>query len=103
DGILCHAYDLPKIYKKYVPLRVIVSSVNNHLYAFASFLHDIIHNGIPKAPSHIENSFELNIIIRDLSQIITKSKRKYDVISLFTNVPMELAVGGIGKSISFVK
>ena len=59
DGILTRAYALPKIHKQDCPFRIIVFSINSPLYSLAVFLHNIIIKTIPKADSHIENSFKL--------------------------------------------
>ena len=59
DGIFPRAYALPKIHKQDCPFRIIVSSINSPLYSLAVFLHNIIIKTIPKADSHIENSFKL--------------------------------------------
>jgi len=54
------AYGLPKIHKLGVPLRMIISSIDNP-YRLANFLHHILHDRIPKLAmaSHIENNFKL--------------------------------------------
>ena len=65
DGILPKVYALPKIYKQDCPFRIIVSSINSPLYSLAVFLHNIIIKTIPKAYSHIENSFKLGKVLDD--------------------------------------
>src|SRR5580765_2372334 len=95
DGVLPRAYGLPKIHKPNCPLRIIVSSVNSPLHSIATFLHNIIHGSIPKAHSHIDNSFELvdkltGLHIEDNYKLIS-----LDVVSLFTNIPVELAMESI--------
>ena len=55
-GYFPRAYALPKIHKD-CPFRIIISSINSPLYSL--FLHSIIIKTIPKADSHIENSFKL--------------------------------------------
>lgn len=59
DGIISRLYGLPKIHKKDCSLRIIVSSINSPLHSFASFLHNILYQYLPKPKSHIQNSFEL--------------------------------------------
>jgi len=44
DYTLSKAYGLPKIHKKNVPFRIIVSSINSTLNLFADFLRKILHN-----------------------------------------------------------
>ena len=59
DGIILRAYGLIKIHKQNYPLRIIVSSINSPLYNLSWFLHSIINDSIPEAPSFIKNSFDL--------------------------------------------
>lgn len=47
DKLLPKAYGLPKIHKEHIPLKIIISSVNNLLHSLASFLHKIIYENIP--------------------------------------------------------
>ncbi|XP_029674796.1 uncharacterized protein LOC115242551 [Formica exsecta] len=97
DGVLPRAYGVPKIHKTGHPLRVIVSSTNTPLYELAAFLHNIINSSIPTTSSHINNNF----------QLVEKLKNKYihenfklislNVVSLFTNVPIDLAMDSINN------
>ena len=86
-GILPRPYALPKVHKQDCPFRIIVSSMNSPLYSIAVFLHNIIIKTIPKAGSHIENSFKLGTkefdgrCLSDEFQLMS-----LDVVSLFTNV-----------------
>ncbi|XP_024885623.1 uncharacterized protein LOC112463443, partial [Temnothorax curvispinosus] len=92
DSTLPKAYGLPKIHKKNVPFRIIVSSVNTVLYNLAAFLQKILVDSLPKPKSHVNNSFEL---CTDLSKIkVQKSEIliSLDAVSLFTNIPSELIV-----------
>ena len=57
DGVIPKAYGLTKIHKDGNPLRVIVSSVNSPLYYLSLFLHNLISDSIPKAPSYIKDNF----------------------------------------------
>jgi len=95
DGLLPRAYGLPKVHKLNCPYRIIVSSVDSPLYPLATFLQNIISTSIPTARSHIDNSFDLvkkltNTYINDGFSLIS-----LDVISLFTNIPIELALRGV--------
>lgn len=103
DGVLPRAYGLPKIHKKDCPLRIIISSINSPLYSLAAFLHDILFKNLPNPNSHIENSFALtkklnNMFLDDHYELIS-----LDVVSLFTNVPLELVTSGIAKRWHFIK
>lgn len=95
DGVLPRAYGLPKIHKPNCPFRVIVSSINTPLYQLAAFLHNIIYDAIPRAHSHVANSFEL---VKKLSGVQLNDHFKLlslDVVSLFTNIPLDLALDGV--------
>ena len=98
DGILPRAYGLPKIHKPNCPLRVIISSIGTPLHPLATFLHKILVKSLPKANSYIKNSFDLVEKLTD-NHIDGNNHRliSLDVISLFTNVPIELVVNSIEK------
>jgi len=103
DSILPKAYGLPKIHKNNTPFRIIVSSINTALYSIASFLQDIISNSLEKTNSHIANSFDLYSSlsgkrIRDSDVLIS-----LDVTSLFTNVPLDLAIDSISRRWSHIQ
>jgi len=97
DSLLPKAYGLPKVYKNNIPFRIIVSSINTALYSLASYLQDIISNSLEHTMSNVANSFELykslhNKKIRDNDVLIS-----LDVTSLFTNVPLDLAIDSISR------
>jgi len=97
DSTLPKAYGLPKIHKINYPFRIIVSSINTALYPLASFLHKIIQISLPPNHQHVKNSFELygslsGKLIQDTDTLIS-----LDVISLFTNIPQDLAIDSIVK------
>jgi len=76
---------------------LIVSSLNTALYFIGSFLQDIISAGLENTGRCVANSFELynslsGVNVRESDVLIS-----LDVISLFTNVPLELAIEGISK------
>jgi len=95
--------DCQKIHKKDYPLRIIISSINSPFYSFAAFLHNILFKNLPNPNSHIENSFELtkklnNMFLDDCYDLIS-----LDVVSLFTNVPLDLVIEGIAKRWHLIK
>ncbi|XP_071576894.1 uncharacterized protein [Temnothorax nylanderi] len=102
DGVIPRAYGLPKIHKANCPLRMIVSTVNSPLHSLARFLQDLIQVSVPKANSHINNSFEL---VKKLSG--TRIDDHFDLISLdavslFTNIPLDLAITSIRHRWQFI-
>jgi len=97
DGPLPRAYGLPKIHKPNNPLRLIISSINSPLFGFSEFLQDILQKSIPNPNSYIKNSLHLvnqleGKVIDDQHTLIS-----LDVVSLFTNVPVELVVDSVTK------
>jgi len=97
DGLLSRAYGLPKIHKNGCPLRIIISSIDSPLHSLLNFLHKILINAVKVPSSHIKNSFEL---VQKLSNTILEPNYtviSLDVVSLFTNIPMQLAVNSILK------
>jgi hypothetical protein len=62
-GLKCHnrvfakAYGLPKIHKKDIPFRPIVSCCGTLLYALSKFLGNILKNSVGHLPSNIKNSY----------------------------------------------
>jgi len=97
DSNLPKAYGLPKIHKANFPFRIIISSVNTALYSLAKFINKIIKDNLPRTTSHVNNSFEVYDSLCGLNLNNNFVITSFDVISLFTNVPMELAVEGINK------
>ena len=97
DGSLLRVYGLPKIHKPDCPLRVIVSSIGSPLYPLATYLHNILFKSIPKANSYIKNSFELVEKLKRLHITDEYNLISLDVKSLFTNVPMEIAVDCVNE------
>jgi len=95
--ILPKAYGLPKIHKENTPLRIIVSSVYTTLFPIAKYLNKIISDNIPRTEFQVRNSFELCDALSN--KIIPESCMLYslDVVSVFTNIPLDLAVNSIAK------
>jgi len=103
DSILPRAYGLPKVHKLNTPFRLIVSSVNTALYTMASFLHDIITYSLKNMNKYTTNSFDLyNTLsgkwIGDTDVLIS-----LDVVSLFTNVPIDLAIDSVGSRWCYIQ
>jgi len=95
NSILLKTYRLLKTHKKNIPLRIIVSSVNTTLYSLAKFLNKIISDNIPRSESQVKNSFELYHILSN--KIIPDSRILCSFVSLFTNIPLDLAINSIAK------
>ena len=90
DTNLALAYGLPKIHKKDLPLRPIISLINSPTHFLAKVVYDEVNLAVDLPASYINNSFELkqlveNILIDDDHILIS-----LDVSSLFTNVSLDL-------------
>jgi hypothetical protein len=104
DTLLPRAYGLPKIHKQQFPppFRIIVSSINTALYFLASYLQDIIMTSIPEPKSHINNSFDLYKVLNGKHIEENEVLFSLDVASLFTNIPIELAIRGVLNRWNFI-
>jgi hypothetical protein len=83
-------YRLPKkIHKEGVPLRPVVNCIASPTYSIARYLTGLLNPLVGYSPSHIRNSedftHKLNTISLKESDILVS----FDVVSLFTRVPLE--------------
>jgi len=69
----------------------------NLLYFLAQYLHNIIKNNIPKASSHIENSFHLVKRLNGFPLSEDFALVSLDAVSLFTNIPIDLAIESVSS------
>jgi len=95
DSVLPKAYGLPKIHKKDIPFRIIVSSINTATYALASYLQSIITSSLTLDNKQVKNSFELYKALSGTELSNTYELISLDVVSLFTNIPQDLAINSI--------
>jgi len=97
DANLPKAYGLPKVHKDNIPFRLIVSSVNTALYSLAAFLQKIITDSLENTNGYTTNSFDLYKSLSDKQVQESDVLISLDVVSLFTNVPLDLAINSISK------
>lgn len=90
DGVVAKMYGLPKIHKLDIPLRPICSTMNTPLYNLSSFLTEILNGVIGKSASHITNSLQFKNKISHLTLPDDHILISLDVVSLFTNINIEL-------------
>jgi len=98
NAILQRAYGLPKIHKAECPLRTIVSSVGSPLHNLATFLMSILRESFSVPVDSYKNSIEL---VKKLNNIHIPADHclvSLDVISLFTNVPIDLVLNSIERN-----
>jgi len=102
DSTLLKAYGLPKIHKKTYSFRI-VSSINTVLYPLASFLQKIISNSLTHNDKHVKNSFDLWISLKSTRICSPNILISLYVISLFTNIPQDLAIESIINRWTLIK
>ena len=79
-------YGLPKIHKEGTPLRPIISQIGSYTYELAKFLVPIL-SPLASNKYSIKDSFSF---VQDLLTITSAPYMcSFDVVSLFTNIPLE--------------
>ncbi|XP_065354742.1 uncharacterized protein LOC135949190 [Calliphora vicina] len=87
-------YGLPKIHKLNNPLRPISSSVGVPCYELSKHIGKILKN-IIQEKYNIRNSLELKMKLDTLTLDEDEILISLDVVSLFTNIPIHLAISNI--------
>ncbi|KAG8237323.1 hypothetical protein J437_LFUL014488, partial [Ladona fulva] len=88
-GIPPRLYGLPKIHKDGVPLRPIVSAINSPTYNLAKYLASLLSPLVGHCEHHITNSTEFVKILPKIHLDPEDIMVSFDVVSLFTRVPLE--------------
>ena len=86
---LPYLYGLPKVHKKNIPMRPIISNVRSPTYFLSKFLAKKLSPHLGSFSSaHLRNNQDL---INKLKNVIPLSNNfiSFDVSSLFTNVPLK--------------
>ena len=83
-------YGLPKIHKSAVPLRPIVSFVNSPAYNVSKFLSRIL-SGLVKNNYGVRKSREIVEYVKNCHVQKNEIFVSFDVVSLFTSVPVDKA------------
>ena len=82
---------LPKIHKPNLPLRPIVSFVGSATYELSKFLKNILSPLVGNTVHTVENSAEFVELIEKINILDNESQMSFDVVSLFTSIPLEIA------------
>ena len=85
-------YTVPKIHKPGIPLRPIVSFVNSPTYAISGYLVRILSPVVGNTDYTVKNSCEFADFTRDKTLNACEELVSFDVVSLFTKIPVDLAV-----------
>ena len=84
-------YGLPKIHKENTPLRPISASMRVPCYRMSKYIGRILRNIISPV-YNIKNSIELKQRVNDEKLDEKEIMVSFDVVSLFTNIPIYLAI-----------
>jgi hypothetical protein len=93
DGLSPRFYGLPKIHKPEIPLRPIVSFVNSpSTYGVSSFLAKMLSPVVGNTENTVKNSCHFAEFVRGKTLKADQVLVSFDVVSLFTNIPVDLAI-----------
>lgn len=95
-------YGLPKIHKPDVPLRPISSSVSVPCYNLSKYIGSVLKN-IVMEEYNIKNSLQLKEKIEKITLEEDEILISLDVVSLFTNIPIHLAINNIMKKWNMIQ
>lgn len=107
--LICHngqtpyIYGLPKLHKTNIPLRPIVSTVCSATYKLSKFLSEILANVMGKNEHHIKDSWDFHNFIKNKKVPKNHILVSFDVVSLYTNIPIELAIKIITAKWNLIK
>jgi hypothetical protein len=82
-------YDLPKIHKEAVPLRPIVSTSGSPTYELAKYLANYLKDKIEEPCLFVRDSEHLVKKLKDIQLSKDDTLACFDVVSLFTSVPVK--------------
>ncbi|XP_015121934.1 uncharacterized protein LOC107044532 [Diachasma alloeum] len=97
NGACPRLYALPKIDKKDVLFRPIVSSIGSPTYALSSYIKKIISSGYRGSFSEVKNSFDFHDYLTKVTIPPDYTLVSLDVSSLYTNVPLDLVIKSMEK------
>ena len=103
NGQSPYIYGLPKLHKNNIPLRPIVSTVGSPTYKLSKFLSNILTNILGNTEHHIKDSWDFHNFIKNKTIPKNLTLVSFDVVSLYTNIPTELAVNVIKEKWNIIK
>jgi predicted GIY-YIG superfamily endonuclease len=81
-------YGLPKVHKRDVPVRPIISAVRTYSYGLAKYLDEILKPLTKNRDFMLKDTFDFVNRVSSINNS-TKTMVSYDVESLFTNIPIK--------------
>lgn len=96
-------YGLIKTHKPTHPLRPVVSTILSSSSKLNKFLANILGNLLNQSKFNICNSTELKDIIVNMKIDKNEELFSLDVVSLFTNIPLDLAIESVMKRWNSIK
>ena len=97
---LSRFYGSPKLHKNNIPFRPIVSTINSPVSFIAHEICNVIQKCCPLPASNIPNSLTLITKLQDIIIPDNYVLLSLDVISLFTNVTMDLVLESLYRRIN---
>ena len=91
DSCTPRLYGLPKVHKKDFPMRPIVSFINSPLYNLSKYLSKLLSPLVGKTKFTLKNSYQFADLLKDVNVESNKCMVSFDVVSLFTKIPINLA------------
>ena len=92
SGLIPRIYGLPKIHKPDIPLRPIVSFCTSPTFKLSKYLAKLLSPLVGTTSSSVRNSRDFASFVQSLTLEETEVLVSFDVISLFTRVPVGLAI-----------
>lgn len=103
NSLIPKIYFLPKIHKEGTPMRPIVSNIKSPTYKLATFCSGVLSNIVGKSDYHVKDTWMFVDKIRGKNVPADHVLVSLDIVSLFTNIPINLAVAVIGKKWGEIK
>jgi len=90
-------YGLPKIHKVDIPIRPIINGINNPNEKLTNFINPSLSPLNNNNPYDIKNALELKEKIKDLNIDNNDIILSLDIVSLFTNIPLDYLIKILSK------
>jgi hypothetical protein len=97
DGLRPRFYGLPKIHKLEIPLGPIVCFVNSPTHGVSSFLAKILSPVVGNTGNTVKNSCHFAEYLRGKTLKADQMLVSFDVVSLFRNILVDLAIKVVTK------